>query len=165
MKKIFLRIVYTILLTFSIHSVMANEVDEDQLAPDFSLQQLNGTLFKLSDYRGKKAVYLVFWNTWCAYCIKKIPMLKTIQTQFTDKIKLIAINTSRKDSVHESKQFQQQFNINYALAFDHNKKVTSLYQVFGVPTAFIIDINGVIRYRDGIPTDISPYLAKWNQKQ
>lgn len=167
MKKIGFHIFYILLLSLSIQSVMANEreVDENQIAPDFSLQQLDGSVFNLSDYRGKQAVYLVFWNTWCGYCIKKIPILKKIQAQFADQIKLIAINTSRKDSIAKTKQFKKEFAITYPLAFDHHKKVTQLYQVYGVPTAFIIDINGIIRHRDGIPADITPYLAKWNKKQ
>jgi peroxiredoxin len=133
-----------------------------QKAPDFEIIQMDGTTFKLSDYRGKQAVYLVFWNTWCGYCMKKTPKLKQTQVNLADKIKIIAINTSLKDSLEKSLAFQQQFEINYSLAFDHGKIITDRYGVWGTPTEFIIDINGIIQYRDGVPDDLQPLLSQWN---
>lgn len=102
-----------------------------QQAPDFDIIQMDGSTFKLKDYRGKQAVYLVFWNTWCGYCMKKVPKLKQTQAKLTDKIKIIAINTSLKDSVKKSLDFQQQYDINYSLAFDHDKIITDRYGVWG----------------------------------
>ena len=153
-----------ILLTALFFSIQASADDpsEGQLAPDFEITQLDGSQFKLSDYKGKQSVYLVFWNTWCTFCMKKIPKLKAIQANLSDDIKIIAVNTTNKDSVIESKNFQQYFKINYPLAFDHGKKVTDLYGVWGTPTEFIIDINGIIQYRDGVPDKVEGYLGKWN---
>lgn len=134
-----------------------------QVAPDFSITQMDGTEFKLSDYRYKQPVYLVFWTTWCTYCMKKIPKLKDAQANLSDQIKVIAVNTSLKDSVEKSIKFQEKFEINYPLAFDHDKRVTDLYGVWGTPTEFIIDIDGIIRYRDGVPSELRPNLADWNR--
>lgn len=160
-------VTYTLFLiavmAFSLHA-QADEPDVGSIAPDFEITQLNGKQFKLSDYKGKQSVYLVFWNTWCHYCMKKIPKLKAIQLNLPDDIKIIAVNTSNKDSVEESLEFQKRFTINYPLAFDHGKKVTDLYNVWGTPTEFIIDINGIIQHRDGVPEKLEDYLAKWNSK-
>jgi peroxiredoxin len=139
-----------------------SELEAGQHAPDFEIIQMDGTSFKLSDYRGKQAVYVVFWNTWCGYCMKKIPKLKQTQTKLADKIKIIAINTSLKDSLEKSLAFQQQYDINYSLAFDHGKIITDRYGIWGTPTEFIIDINGIIQYRDNVPDDLQPLLSKWN---
>ncbi|MGX5175144.1 peroxiredoxin family protein [Aliikangiella sp. IMCC44653] len=136
---------------------------EGQLAPDFSIMQLNGEPFKLQDYRGKQAVYVIFWNTWCTYCIKKIPKLKDAQTHLAEQIKVIAINTSLKDSLKKTEAFAQEYQLNYPLAFDFGKRITDLYGVWGTPTEFIIDINGVIIHRDGVPDDLRPHLAQWNR--
>lgn len=140
----------------------ADDPEAGAIAPDFEITQLDGTKFKLSDYKGKQSVYLVFWNTWCSYCMKKIPKLKATQNNLSDQIKIIAVNTTRKDSVEESLEFQQRFDINYPLAFDHGKVVTDLYGVWGTPTEFIIDINGIIQHRDGVPDKLEEYLSKWN---
>jgi peroxiredoxin len=153
-----------IISTFTITAVFAEDdmPGEGQIAPNFEITQMDGTQFKLSDYRGKQPVYLVFWNTWCTYCMKKIPKLKEAQANLNDKIKVIAVNTGLKDSVKKSIAFKKKFEINYPLAFDHSKKVTDLYGVWGTPTEFIIDINGIIQHRDGVPNELRPHLASWS---
>jgi len=139
------------------------EIGVGQMAPDFQLQQMDGSHFKLSDYRGKQSVYLIFWNTWCTYCMKKIPKLKHAQAYLSDQIRVIAVNTGLKDSLKKMQRFKNEFQINYPLALDQNKQVTDLYGVWGTPTEFIIDINGVIQHRDRLPVELEPHLASWNQ--
>jgi len=160
-----IQLISVIILSASITTSAFAEEDEPgegQIAPNFEITQMDGSQFKLSDYRGKQPVYLVFWNTWCTYCMKKIPKLKEAQANLAGQIKIIAVNTGLKDSVKKSITFQKRFEINYPLAFDHDKKVTDLYGVWGTPTEFIIDINGVIQHRDGVPDQLRPYLAQWH---
>ena len=126
-----------------------------ELAPDFDLVTQEGAEFRLSDYRGYKPVLVIFWNTWCSYCIKKTPRYQKLQEQLGDKIEIIAINTSWSDSPEDMRSFEEHHRINYATAFDTDEFITDLYRVYNVPTEFIVDINGVIRYRDGVPE----YLA------
>ncbi len=142
--------------------LQAAEVEEGALAPDFSIKRLDGSEFKLSDFRGKKAVHMVFWTTWCTYCMKKIPYLKYNQSVLGKQIEIIAIDTSVKDTLAKAYRFQKDREINYPLAFDFGKKVTDLYGVWGTPTEFIIDINGVVIHRDDVPRDISEHLSNWN---
>ncbi len=147
-----------------IFSAQADDPDVGAIAPDFKITQMDGTQFKLSDYKGKQSVYLVFWNTWCHFCMEKIPKLKAAQLNLPNEIKIIAVNTTNKDSLDESIEFQKQFKINYPLAFDHGKIVTDLYNVWGTPTEFIIDINGIIQHRDGVPKVLEDHLSQWNKK-
>jgi|GEM_PF-543065 len=161
----FTQLISAILLSATINNTAFAEDDEPgegEIAPNFEITQMDGSNFRLSDYRGKQPVYLVFWNTWCTYCMKKIPKLKEAQANLSEQIKIIAVNTGLKDSVEKSIAFQKRFEINYPLAFDHGKKVTDLYGVWGTPTEFIIDINGIIQHRDGVPEKLRPYLAEWN---
>lgn len=153
----------TIIFSFMLSTAaMADDPDAGQIAPDFEITQLDGTKFRLSDYKGKKSVYLVFWNTWCTFCMKKIPKLKAAQMNLSNDIQIIAVNTTNKDTLEDSLAFQKRFDITYPLAFDHGKKVTDLYNVWGTPTEFIIDINGVIKHRDGVPDKLESYLGEWN---
>lgn len=137
-------------------------IQAGEFAPDFELTTMAGVPFKLSDYRGKKPVYLIFWNTWCGHCIHKVPKLIERQAKLNSAIEVIAVNTSWSDSLKEIAKFQAEYKTNYAIAFDHEAKVTDAYGVWGAPTEFIIDINGLIRFRDGLPNDFSPHLANWN---
>jgi peroxiredoxin len=152
-----------LLLTCMLFSTAyAAEVEEGMLAPDFSIKRLNGSEFKLSDFRGKKAVHMVFWTTWCTYCMTKIPALKYSQNVLGKQIEIIAIDTSVRDTLAKAYRFQKDREINYPLAFDFGKNVTDLYGVWGTPTEFIIDINGVVIHRDGVPKNISEHLSNWN---
>lgn len=153
-----------LLLLFSVSS-FAYRPNEGDDAPDFEITSITGEHFKLSDFKGKQSVYVVFWNTWCHYCMKKIPKLKAAQSKLSDDIKIIAVNTSRDDSVQESLDFQKKYNINYMLSFDEGEIITDLYNVHGVPTEFIIDITGKIIHRDGVPNKLEHYVDKWNKKE
>ena len=132
-----------------------------ELAPDFEIATQDGTVFRLSEFLGRKPVYVVFWNTWCPYCIKKTPRYQKLQEQFGDKIEIIAINTTWSDSPGEMRSFEQHHRIKYSTAFDAGELVTDQYRVLKVPTEFIVDINGIIRYRDGVPAYLVAHLPDW----
>jgi len=153
-----------LLMQFFYQPLFAYAPNDGEIAPDFQITQIDGSSFKLSDFKGKQSVYVVFFNTWCHYCMKKIPKLKAAQNNLNKDIRIIAINTSRDDSVAETKGFIKKFDINYSLAFDHNERITDLYNVHGVPTEFIIDINGRIVHRDGVPERLADYVNQWNEK-
>ena len=148
------------LLVFS-NSSTAVEIGE--LAPSFELRTMDGELLRLVDYRGKKAVYLVFWNTWCSYCIENAPRYTILKEKFGDRVEIIAVNTTWSDSKEEIELYQQRFGVNYPIAMDNGEALTGRYDVSGVPTEFIIDINGVIRYRDGIPEYLAAHIPDWFQ--
>ncbi len=50
-----------------------------EFAPEFEIATQDGAVFRLSDFRGRKPVYVVFWNSWCSYCIKKTPRYIKLQ--------------------------------------------------------------------------------------
>jgi len=147
-----------VLLLIGLSASAANIGD---LAPDFRVTTQDGSEFRLSDFRGEKPVYVVFWNSWCSYCIKKTPRYQKLQEQFGDKIEIIAINTTWSDSPEEMRSFEEHFQIKYSTAFDTGELVTDQFQVLKVPTEFIIDINGVIRYRDSVPEYVAAHLPDW----
>ncbi|WP_299793506.1 peroxiredoxin [uncultured Shewanella sp.] len=153
-------LLFALTLTFCIN---AEPLSVGERAPDFTLKQTDNSTFTLSDYRGKRSVYLVFWNTWCGYCMKKVPDLIAIEREFGERVELLAINTGWSDSLAEISQFQARFEPNYAIAFDDNADVTHRYGVIGTPTSFLIDINGVIRQVDGITHTLAANIERWNR--
>jgi len=135
-----------------------------EVAPDFEITTQNGDVFRLSDYRGQKPVYVVFWNTWCSYCVKKTPRYMKLQEQLGDKVEIVAINTSWSDSKEEMQSFEEHHHINYSTAFDAGELITDSYDVYNVPTEFIVDTNGIIRYRDGVPNYVAAHLPDWHMR-
>ncbi len=45
--------------------VPATAASVGELAPEFEIETQDGATFRLADFRGRKPVYVVFWNTWC----------------------------------------------------------------------------------------------------
>ncbi len=150
-------ITWVLLLT----GVSATAANIGDMAPDFQVTTQNGSTFQLSDFRGQKPVYVVFWNSWCSYCIKKTPRYQKLQQQFGDKIEIIAINTTWSDTPEEMRSFEERYQTEYAMAFDTGELVTDRFEVFKVPTEFIVDIDGIIRYRDGVPEYVAAHLPDW----
>lgn len=55
-----------------------------QLAPDIHLSGLDGSLHRLTDYRGRR-VLLNLWASWCAPCLEEMPALNRAQQKFGDQ--------------------------------------------------------------------------------
>lgn len=140
----------------------ATAADVGDVAPDFVIATQDGNVLRLSEFRGRKPVYVVFWNSWCSFCIKKVPRYIKLQEQFGDKIEIIAVNTTWSDSPEEMRAFENRFHINYSTAFDSGKLITDRFEVTNVPTEFIIDVNGIIRYRNSIPEYPIAHLPDWS---
>lgn len=84
------------------------------LAPDFSLKTLDGDSIKLSDYRGKNPVYIIFWATWCPACKEEIPKLKEIYSQFQPKgLVMLAVNVGINDSAKKAASYKERHKLPY----------------------------------------------------
>ncbi|MCP4134396.1 MAG: TlpA family protein disulfide reductase [bacterium] len=130
-------------------------------APGFSLPSLEGRIHQLGDYKGKKAVLLVFWATWCPNCKKEIPGLKKIHNEFSNKnLTILAVNAGVNDSKSKAKRYKEKYKLPYKVLFDKKQQAVKAYSVLGIPTVFIIDINGVIRYRAAaLPKDLGAHFS------
>jgi len=150
------------LLLFNlVYIAQVGAISRGEIAPDFKVTSANGQTFQLSEFKDKKPVYLIFWNTWCPFCIRKMPHYQEIYTFYGDSIEVLAINTSRKDSYSNMLKFIDRHQLDIPMTFDFGAKVSNLYDVINTPTVFIIDVKGVVRYRNNVPDDIGPLLAKW----
>lgn len=114
----------------------------DSFAPDFTTEDLNGNSVSLSDFRGKKPVLLVFWATWCVYCAKELPDLKTFTKEHIDEIQVIAMGSGEvKDTIEN---YIEEKDINFLMLLDEKKEIWNSYLVRGTPSHFIIDKQGKI---------------------
>jgi len=116
-------------------------------APDFNLIGLKGHRVSLSDMRGK-VVFIDFWASWCPPCKKEFPELEKLTTEFKgDKFVTLAVS---EDKVRSNvKGFLSEYYdmpSNLIVLLDRKSKAIRKYSVGAMPTSFIIDANGVIRY-------------------
>lgn len=118
-----------------------------QMAPDFTLQTLDGKTVHLSDFRGKP-VMLNFWATWCEPCKIEMPWFVDFQKQYASQ-GLQIIGVAMDDaSVADIEKFAKQMQVDYPILTGKDSqrdKVASLYGgVQFLPETFYIDRDGKI---------------------
>jgi cytochrome c biogenesis protein CcmG/thiol:disulfide interchange protein DsbE len=127
-------------------------------APSFSLSQLadEKLAFAPDDMKGK--VWLLnVWASWCVSCRVEHPLL----VEMSKKKVVPIVGLNYKDRRDEGLQWLQRFGNPYSLsAFDVEGKVGIDYGVYGVPETFVIDKQGVIRYKQIGPITPESWDAK-----
>jgi cytochrome oxidase Cu insertion factor (SCO1/SenC/PrrC family) len=113
-------------------------------APDFSLQDVDGRGFRLSDFRGK-VVVLEFMSTTCPHCANEAPRLAAVWKRFGSTITIISVDVNAPDTDEVLKAYAVTYDSPWVWARD-TANVASAYGVSGVPTILIIDANGHIAY-------------------
>jgi thiol-disulfide isomerase/thioredoxin len=100
---------------------------------------------KLDELKGK-GVLLNFWSTWCAPCVRELPLLDSVAREnAAEGLVVVAMNMG--ESEEEILGFLEEFELGFPVALDTRGAVARLYAVPGLPMSFFIDRSGVIRYR------------------
>ena len=120
-------------------------------APAFQLPQLNDPSKTVSatDMRGKVFV-LNFWGSWCIACREEHPLL--VQYASSHLVPIIGVDYKyANDSTDEraaAKQFLAELGNPYSVVIHDAEGRTSIdYGVYGAPESFLIDKNGIIRFK------------------
>jgi peroxiredoxin len=112
------------------------------LAPDFSLNDLNGQRVTLSQFRGKP-VMLNFWASWCGPCQVEIPEIQAVyQTHSSGDIVILGVDMG--ESAATVRSFAQENKLTYRILTDENSTVSRLYHVSGIPMTVFLDKQGQI---------------------
>lgn len=114
---------------------LAIELSELDGSPVSSMQQLNG-----------KVILVDFWASWCVPCRKSFPWLNAMQQQHAaDGLLVLAVNEDNERS--DARRFLQQVPAQFAVLYDEAGALAQQYQLMGMPSSFLIDKKGQIRYR------------------
>ncbi len=115
------------------------------IAPEFEAKRLDGSTFRLADYRDKKAVLIDFWATWCPPCIDEIPTIKSIAETYRNQgLEVVGVSLDREEKA--LRDFVKEEKLSYVQVFEKEKTrtISKSYGVWGIPSVFLIDKNGVI---------------------
>lgn len=116
-------------------------------AADFELLNMDEDKVKLSDYRGK-VVLVNFWATWCPPCIREMPSMEMLHQQVdADDFKVIAVNQMEDSDQVFAFTGQLEVDPTFSIVFDSTSEVSQQYAVRGLPTTYLLDKQGNIRYR------------------
>lgn len=112
-------------------------------APNFTLQDLDGRMVNLSDYRGK-VVLLNIWATWCPPCVAEIPSLDKLYKMMEDEdFELLAVSVD-EGGKRAVESFMKNKNMSFPILLDPRGSIQRLYRTTGVPESFIIRKDGTI---------------------
>jgi thiol-disulfide isomerase/thioredoxin len=120
-------------------------------APDFSLESLAaGGTVNLADFRGK-VVLVDFWASWCLPCRQLMPRIAALKADYPDiEVIAVSVDANRDKAI----TFQRAVEPSLRAAHDGDHKVADSYGVERMPSSFLIDREGKLRFRhDGYGGD------------
>ena len=129
------------------------------IAPGFSLKDLNGKKHSLSGLTKDGHVLLVFWAVECVYCYAHIKEFNKAHEQYKNKLKIVAINIDGEQD-EQVREYQKDNKLKYLLLSDrlNNIDVAEKYRVLGTPTIVLISPEGKVLFYGHHMPDISEWL-------
>ena len=125
-----------------------------QRAPDFTgmngdqsvrLTDLDGKEFRLSDLKGRP-VWVVFWATWCPPCQQETPDIRDVFDAHRDE-GLVVVAVDVQEDLDTVRGYAERYGLGYRIGLDTYAAIMKTYGVFGLPTHYFIDRQGIIRDR------------------
>lgn len=116
------------------------------MAPDFTLDLIDGTKFTLSEQRGK-VVMLQFTAGWCGVCRKEMPFIESeIWQRHKENSNFVLVGIDREETREEILPFIEKVGTTYPIAMDTNADVFASYALrnSGITRNVLIDRDGKI---------------------
>lgn len=121
--------------------VLASET----IAPDFTVQTMDGRTISLAQNEGK-IVVIDFWATWCPPCRDSVPEIKDLVKKYPGD-KLLVISASADNDEKAWREFIAKKEMTWPQYHDKDGKLAEMFQVRGYPTYVVIDRDGFILKR------------------
>ena len=119
-------------------------INAGDIAPDFTVEMLNGSKVTLSALQGKPTL-LIFWATWCPPCRLELSKLQEhIIDRYGDKINVLPI--SRGEERAKVEEYISKMGYTFAVGLDGDQSIYRKYATNYIPRCFVIDAKGKVLY-------------------
>jgi len=145
------KFILTLLLSLLFASSAAAALKLNGTAPTFSLRDLDGKEFNLSDYAGStkkekgNGVILSFFASWCAGCRSELPLINSLVDELTGQgIRVVIVDV--KEDVDTIRALLAELKVDKPVVLmDRYGKTGDNYQVRFLPTTFFIGADGRVK--------------------
>jgi peroxiredoxin len=125
---------------------------EGMKAPPLSGGDADGKPIDLSDHRGK-VVLVSFWHSRCLPCRSLFERERALTARFADR-PFVLLGVNADAAVEDLVKCQKASKLTWASCWDGDARIALAWKVDRYPTLFLIDREGVIRYRQaGVPAE------------
>ena len=124
------------------------------LAPDFTVYDLEGNSVSLSDFRGQPVI-LNFWASWCGPCKSEMPDFQAKFEEYGEQIRFLMVNLTdgSQETVESAQGFVDGQGYTFPVYFDTDYSGAMAYTVSAVPATYFIDEAGnLVAYGKGALT-------------
>lgn len=118
---------------------------ENRLPPALVLKDIDGKEYDLAALKGRMVI-VNFWATWCGPCVAEMPSLQALATRLGDRNALV-LGVNYHESPQKIRDFQARYRLNFPLLRDAWQEASAAWKVSVLPTTFIVDADGILRYR------------------
>ncbi len=134
----------TVAFASAFSAVVAGSGAPTRPAPDIALQRDGGATIHLSAYKGK-VVLVDFWASWCAPCKASFPALDALYREYQPRgVEVLAVNLDERRQ--DADAFLNEHPHHMVVVFDPKGDSPAAFGVKGMPSSFVIDKAGVIRF-------------------
>ncbi|OYY80395.1 MAG: hypothetical protein B7Y33_03735, partial [Hydrogenophilales bacterium 16-62-9] len=119
--------------------------------PELKAHDLSGAPRTLADYRGK-VVLLNFWASWCPPCLREMPSMERLRVKLAGR-PLAIVALSSAETPEEVKAYLSRMKLGFPILLDPDGSNTQRWKVFALPTTFLLDAEGRVRYVLTGPTE------------
>lgn len=122
-------------------------------APHFAVVGFDGTTFDLTEHvdSGGGPILLNLWASWCEPCRREFPTLSAYAEERED---VTVIGVAVQDQEENARQFAEEIQPEFFVAWDADNFVRDTYPAFGLPATYVIDANGVVV--DVVAAELTP---------
>jgi peroxiredoxin len=113
-------------------------------APDFELTLIDGSVVRLSDYRGRP-VWINFWASWCPPCRAENPDIESVYNAHREADGLVLLAPAIGEGSGAVAGYMERADLAYPVGVDTDTQIAANYRVLGIPTHIFVDRDGIVR--------------------